>query len=75
MTFPWRRMTLHFSHTGANLLSAPGRAVLPNFGFAPHQLLPTLTVILTMTAGTMFAIWLGQLITEQGIGNGLSPSA
>ncbi|MDT7883545.1 MAG: preprotein translocase subunit SecY [Thermoflexus sp.] len=56
----------------ANLLSAPGRAVLPNFGFAPHQLLPTLTVILTMTAGTMFAIWLGQLITEQGIGNGLS---
>lgn len=56
----------------ANLLSGPGRAVLPNFGFAPHQLLPTLTVILTMTAGTMFAIWLGQLITEQGIGNGLS---
>jgi len=25
-----------------------------------------------MTAGTMFAIWLGDLITEQGIGNGLS---
>jgi preprotein translocase subunit SecY len=25
-----------------------------------------------MTAGTMFAIWLGNLITEQGIGNGLS---
>jgi preprotein translocase subunit SecY len=25
-----------------------------------------------MTAGTMFAIWLGELITEDGIGNGLS---
>jgi preprotein translocase subunit SecY len=25
-----------------------------------------------MTAGTMFAIWLGELISEQGIGNGLS---
>jgi len=25
-----------------------------------------------MTAGTMFAIWLGDLISEQGIGNGLS---
>ncbi len=25
-----------------------------------------------MTAGTMFAIWLGKLITEQGIGNGIS---
>jgi len=26
----------------------------------------------SMTAGTMFAIWLGELISEQGIGNGLS---
>jgi preprotein translocase subunit SecY len=25
-----------------------------------------------MTAGTMFAIWLGELISEQGIGNGIS---
>ena len=25
-----------------------------------------------MTAGTMFGVWLGQLLTEQGIGNGLS---
>ena len=25
-----------------------------------------------MTAGTMFAVWLGELITEQGIGQGLS---
>lgn len=35
--------------------------------------LPTLTMILTMTAGTMFAIWLGELISEHGIRNqGLS---
>jgi preprotein translocase subunit SecY len=26
----------------------------------------------TLTAGTMLAMWLGQLITEQGIGNGIS---
>lgn len=33
----------------------------------------TLTTILTMTAGTMFAIWLGELISEYGIKNqGLS---
>jgi preprotein translocase subunit SecY len=31
-----------------------------------------ISTIVTMTAGTMFAIWLGELITEQGIGNGLS---
>jgi preprotein translocase subunit SecY len=35
--------------------------------------LPTLTTIITMTAGTMFAIWLGELISEHGIRNqGLS---
>lgn len=35
--------------------------------------LETLTTIITMTAGTMFAIWLGELISEFGIKNqGLS---
>lgn len=30
------------------------------------------TIILTMTAGTIFLMWIGELITEQGIGNGIS---
>lgn len=30
------------------------------------------TFIATMTAGTMFLIWLGELVTEKGIGNGIS---
>ena len=35
--------------------------------------LPTFTMIIAMTAGTMFAIWLGELISEYGIrGQGLS---
>jgi preprotein translocase subunit SecY len=35
--------------------------------------LPTITTIITMTAGTMFAIWLGELISEFGLRNqGLS---
>ncbi len=34
--------------------------------------LPTLTMIFAMIAGTMFLIWLGELITEYGIGNGIS---
>lgn len=29
-------------------------------------------LILTMTAGTVFLMWLGELITEHGIGNGIS---
>lgn len=30
------------------------------------------TVVATMTAGTMFVMWLGEMITEYGIGNGIS---
>ncbi len=47
--------------------------ILPRFGFSnPEFILPTVSVLVAMTAGTMFAIWLGELISEQGIGNGLS---
>ncbi len=52
--------------------AAGGAQILPNFGFGPGQVLPTITILITMTAGTMFAVWLGELITEQGVGNGLS---
>ncbi len=31
-----------------------------------------ISLILTMTAGTMFSVWLGDLITEYGISNGIS---
>ena len=45
--------------------------VIPNFGF--QNFIPSLTIIVSMTAGTMFAIWLGELISEFGIRNqGLS---
>ncbi len=43
--------------------------IIPGFGV---QFLPTVAVLATMTAGTFFAIWLGQLITEEGIGQGIS---
>ena len=43
------------------------------FGFSSDLWLPSLTTLLVMTAGTMFAIWLGELISEYGIrGQGLS---
>jgi preprotein translocase subunit SecY len=34
--------------------------------------LQLIAFIMTMTAGTMFLVWLGELITERGIGNGIS---
>jgi len=34
--------------------------------------LGTTVIIISMTAGSLFAVWLGELISEQGIGNGVS---
>ncbi|MEN6434962.1 MAG: preprotein translocase subunit SecY [Anaerolineaceae bacterium] len=50
-----------------------GASILNNYGFSGANLLPTIAVLLSMIAGTMFGIWLGQLISEYGIPNqGLS---
>ncbi|MBI3176051.1 MAG: preprotein translocase subunit SecY [Chloroflexi bacterium] len=52
--------------------STLNQQILP-FGFSGDLLLPSVTVLFAMTAGTMFAIWLGELISEYGIrGQGLS---
>jgi preprotein translocase subunit SecY len=55
-------------------LSLPGglESIMPNFGFGAGTLLPTLTTLMAMVGGTMFAIWLGERITEDGIGQGIS---
>jgi len=36
------------------------------------EALPTVAMICAMVAGTVFLVWLGELITEYGIGNGIS---
>ena len=47
--------------------------VIENFNLmSAESFLPSFAIVVTLTAGTMFAIWLGQLITEKGIGNGIS---
>jgi preprotein translocase subunit SecY len=47
--------------------------VLQNAGaVAATDTLSTVAIILTMTAGTMFLVFLGEQITEYGIGNGIS---
>jgi preprotein translocase subunit SecY len=50
-----------------------GQGQIVAFGFTSALWLPSLTLLLTMVGGTMFAIWLGELISEYGIrGQGLS---
>ncbi len=56
------------------LLQAVGMyALLKNQGIIGNlNILSLISLMITMTAGTMLMVWLGELITEKGIGNGIS---
>ena len=56
------------------LLQAVGMyALLRNQGIIVNlSPLNLISLMVTMTAGTMFLVWMGELITERGIGNGIS---
>ncbi|HWP81971.1 MAG TPA: preprotein translocase subunit SecY [Bacteroidota bacterium] len=47
--------------------TTPDGPIVPEPGF-----LFALTTVITLTAGTIFMMWLGEQITERGIGNGIS---
>ncbi len=47
------------------LESSAGLVLEPGFGFR-------MTAVVSLTAGTMFLMWLGEQITERGLGNGIS---
>jgi preprotein translocase subunit SecY len=47
------------------LESSSGLVMSPGFSFR-------VTTVVTLTAGTMFLMWLGEQITERGLGNGIS---
>ena len=52
---------------------AGGAEIISGFGLTGPNWLQSWTIVVSMTAGTMFAIWLGELISEFGIRNqGLS---
>lgn len=48
------------------------RATLPPSAFAITGTLFTISSIAILTAGTMFVMWIGEKITDRGIGNGIS---
>lgn len=56
-----------------NIFNSLSSTPILDFGFSGAKVLPSATALLAMIAGTMFAIWLGELISEYGIrGQGLS---
>ncbi|MGH9155543.1 MAG: preprotein translocase subunit SecY [Acidimicrobiales bacterium] len=56
-----------FHNGGAGLGISGDLDLIPNFN-APRVML----IVLSMTAGTAFVMWLGELITQRGIGQGMS---
>jgi len=53
---------------GLERMTSPGGAMIVPVGGWSFRLL----TIITLTAGTAFLMWLGEQITERGIGNGIS---
>ncbi|MDH3689260.1 MAG: preprotein translocase subunit SecY [Gammaproteobacteria bacterium] len=73
-----RRKITQYTRYGTVLLAAfqglgisialegqPGVVLTPGLGF-------NITTVVTLVTGTMFLVWLGEQITERGIGNGIS---
>jgi len=59
--------------TGLALVQATGMSlVLWNQGILDKNIFLLIQVIITLTAGTAFLMWLGEQITDKGIGNGVS---
>jgi preprotein translocase subunit SecY len=50
-----------------NSAALQGKDLIPHFGAARVML-----IVITLTAGTALIMWLGELITQRGIGNGMS---
>ncbi|MGH2749256.1 MAG: preprotein translocase subunit SecY, partial [Actinomycetota bacterium] len=54
------------------------RGGIQGAGGAPVDLIPEFTplrvglIVLSLTAGTAFIMWLGELVTQRGVGNGMS---
>ena len=68
----WLAIPMSIVQGYGQLILLENARAITGIGFGAEEWLPTVSAIITMTAGTMFLIWLGELITEKGVGNGIS---
>ena len=66
----WITVPIAFLQSWGQLTLLRQSGVLPTIDFGLN--LSTLAMVVSMVAGTMFLVWLGELITERGLGNGIS---
>ena len=68
----WFTVPIALAQGYAQLMLLQQSGVLTNVGLTGSALVPTLAALLSIAAGTMFLVWVGELISERGIGNGIS---
>jgi preprotein translocase subunit SecY len=66
----WLAVPIAFMQGWGQLTLLNQSGVLRDITFGLN--LPTLAMVVSMVAGTLFLVWLGELITERGLGNGIS---
>jgi len=66
----WMTVPIAFFQAWGQLTLLRQSGVLPTVDFGLN--LHTFAMVASMVAGTMFLVWLGELITERGLGNGIS---
>lgn len=68
----WLTVPMAIAQSFGQLSLLENQRAISGIGLSGDELLPTLAMMFSMTAGTLFLVWLGELITENGIGNGIS---
>ena len=66
----WLAVPIAFLQGWGQLTLLTQSGVIRSFEFGANM--PTLAMVVSMVAGTLFLVWLGELITERGLGNGIS---
>jgi preprotein translocase subunit SecY len=68
----WMAVPMAFVQGYGQLIIVQSQGGITGIELTGPNALPTFSAVITMTAGTMFLVWIGELISEKGIGNGIS---
>ncbi len=68
----WMTVPMAFVQAYGQLIIIQSQGGITGIELTGPNALPTFSAVITMTAGTMFLVWIGELISEKGIGNGIS---
>src|ERR671931_110184 len=71
LTVPLAMFQAYGTPNLVNFTSGSTTPIIRNFGFDVDPL-STLAIMISMTAGTLLLVWMGELITQYGVGQGVS---